>query len=71
MIYDPDDPLWVTPDVAAHVAEVQLATIRQWKARGLIRADTAGRYSLRDIWNWLEQRNPAMIRTELDTPAVG
>jgi DNA-binding transcriptional MerR regulator len=62
MTYDPDDPLWATPDIAAHMADVQVSTIRQWKARNLIRANSAGMYSLRDVENWLQQRNQSQVR---------
>lgn len=62
LVYDPEEPMWVTPAVAAHVAKVQVDTIRQWKARGLVRVNGAGCYSLRDIWNWTEQRNSSQVR---------
>jgi phage terminase Nu1 subunit (DNA packaging protein) len=66
VVYDPDEPLWVTPDLAANVAEVNINTIRQWKARGLVRSNDRGCYSLRDVWNWLEQRNQSQVRKLTD-----
>lgn len=68
MIYDPDEPLWVDADIAAGVANVQADTIRQWKARGLVRVNERGLYSLRDVWNWLEQRNGSQVRSNTPIP---
>ena len=66
MTYDRDEPMWVTPDLAAGVAKVDINTIRKWRARGIVRADQKGRYSLRDVWNWLEQRDTNRIRQHAD-----
>lgn len=57
-----NDPMWVAPGIAAHAAKVKVATIRKWKARGLIRVNAGGLYSLLDVFNWVEQRNSSQVR---------
>jgi hypothetical protein len=52
------------PAVAAYAAQVDIATVRKWAARGHISgADLNGCYDLVEILAWVERRDTRKVRT--------